>query len=82
MPNYTAHITVMPLTNLLDPQGKAVHDSLNKLGLQAIDDIRIGKNIVLQITADNETSAKEIADEACKKMLYNAVMEQYQIVIN
>jgi phosphoribosylformylglycinamidine synthase subunit PurS len=81
MPNFTVQITVMPLTNLLDPQGKAVHDSLHKLGLQAIDDIRIGKNIVLQITADNAEQAHKIADEACKKMLYNAVMEQYQITV-
>jgi phosphoribosylformylglycinamidine synthase subunit PurS len=82
MPNYTAQITVMPLTNLLDPQGKAVHDSLNKLGLHSIEDIRIGKNIVLLINAETPEQAHAIADDACKKMLYNAVMEQYNIVIS
>ncbi|MFM2192398.1 MAG: phosphoribosylformylglycinamidine synthase subunit PurS [Bacteroidota bacterium] len=79
---YTAHINVMPLTELLDPQGKAVNDSLHKLGFQAIQGIRIGKHITLQIEAANAEEAKQVAEDACKKLLYNAVMEQYEIVIS
>lgn len=78
---YTAHINVMPLTELLDPQGKAVNDSLHKLGFQAIQGIRIGKHITLQIEAASAEEAKQVAEDACKKLLYNAVMEQYEIVI-
>ncbi len=81
MPIFTAQITIMPLANLLDPQGKAVHDSLNKLGITGIEDIRIGKNISLQINAENAEAAHAQAEEACKKMLYNEVMEQYLITI-
>ena len=79
---YTAHINVMPLTELLDPQGKAVNDSLHKLGFQAIQGIRIGKHITLQIEAANAEEAKQVAEDACKILLYNAVMEQYEIVIS
>jgi phosphoribosylformylglycinamidine synthase len=79
---YTAHINVMPLAELLDPQGKAVNDSLHKLGFQAIQGIRIGKHITLQIEAANAEEAKQVAEDACKKLLYNAVMEQYEIVIS
>jgi phosphoribosylformylglycinamidine synthase PurS subunit len=79
---YTAHINVMPLTELLDPQGKAVNDSLHKLGFQAIQGIRIGKHITLQIEAASAEEAKQVAEDACKKLLYNAVMEQYEIVIS
>ena len=79
---YTAHIKVIPLTELLDPQGKAVNDSLHKLGFQAIQGIRIGKHITLQIEAANAEEAKQVAEDACKKLLYNAVMEQYEIVIS
>jgi phosphoribosylformylglycinamidine synthase subunit PurS len=81
MPQYIAQITIMPLTELLDPQGKAVLDSLNKMGHNAIENVRIGKNITLTIEAQNNEAAHNIADNACKKMLYNAVMEQYEITI-
>ncbi len=78
---YTAHITIMPLKELLDPQGKAVNESLHTLSMHAIQDVRIGKHITLLIEADSEAQAMEIADTACKKMLYNAVMENYSIRI-
>jgi phosphoribosylformylglycinamidine synthase subunit PurS len=81
MSTYTAHINIMPLTELLDPQGKAVNDSMHKLGFEAIKGIRIGKHITLQIEANSADDAKQIADDACKKLLYNAVMEQYEITI-
>jgi phosphoribosylformylglycinamidine synthase subunit PurS len=81
MSTYTAHINIMPLTELLDPQGKAVNDSMHKLGFQSIKGIRIGKHITLQIEANSADDAKQIADDACKKLLYNAVMEQYEITI-
>jgi len=78
---FTAHITIMPLKELLDPQGKAVNESLHKLSLQQIQEVRIGKHITLSIEANDQESAYEIADQACKKMLYNMVMENYSIVI-
>jgi phosphoribosylformylglycinamidine synthase subunit PurS len=81
MSQFTAQITIMPLTELLDPQGKAVNDTLHKLGMSSINGVRIGKNITLNIEANNAEEAHQIADEACKKMLYNAVMEQYSIAI-
>ena len=78
---YTAHINIMPLTELLDPQGKAVNSSLHNLGLNAIQDVRIGKHITLSVEAESKDEAKTIADQACQKMLCNAVMEKYSIVI-
>jgi phosphoribosylformylglycinamidine synthase PurS subunit len=77
---YTIQVNVMPLTNLLDPQGKAVQNGLANLGLQGINDVRIGKIIALQIEAESEAAARAIAEEASKKLLANPVMEQYQIV--
>ena len=78
---HIAHINIMPLTELLDPQGKAVNSSLHNLGLTAIEDVRIGKHITLKIEAVDKDQAFRVADDACKKMLYNAVMEKYTIVI-
>lgn len=80
--SYTIQIKVMPLKELLDPQGKAVMSGLQNLGLSKVEDVRIGKNITLQIDADSEEKAKQIAEEASKKLLANPVMEYYEIAIN
>ena len=72
----------MPLKELLDPQGKAVMGGLQNLGLSGVEDVRIGKNISLQIEADTEEKAKQIAEEASKKLLANPVMEYYEISMN
>ncbi len=76
---YNVQIKVMPLKDLLDPQGKAVLGGLKNLGLNEITDVRIGKHITLQIDAATEDAARAIADEAAKKVLSNAVMEFYEI---
>ena len=79
---YTAQIKVMPLKELLDPQGKAVMGGLQNLGLNAIQDVRIGKNITLQIEANSTEAAQQIAEDASKKLLANQVMEMFEITIN
>lgn len=71
----------MPLKELLDPQGKAVSGGLSNLGLRSIQDVRVGKNISLQIEAASADEAKAIAEEASKKLLANPVMEYYEISV-
>lgn len=78
---FIAHINVMPLKELLDPQGKAVTGSLHNLGLSGVQDVRIGKHISLQLEAADEAAAREMAQNACKKLLANPVMEAYDISI-
>lgn len=79
---YTVQVKVMPLKELLDPQGKAVVGSLGNLGLKAINDVRIGKNITLQIEAASPDEARTVAEEASKKLLANPVMEYYEISVS
>jgi len=80
---YTVQVKVMPLKELLDPQGKAVMGGLQNLGLaKNIQDVRIGKNITLQVEANTPDQAKAIAEEASKKLLANPVMEYFEISIN
>jgi phosphoribosylformylglycinamidine synthase len=78
---FTAHINVMPLKELLDPQGKAVNNSLHNLGLTGINDVRIGKHISLKIEAANKGEAEKLTTEACKKLLVNQVMEGFDFTI-
>jgi phosphoribosylformylglycinamidine synthase len=79
---YSVHINIMPLKELLDPQGKAVLGGLNNLGLSSVEDVRIGKHITLQVEAGSKDEAGKIAEEATKKLLANAVMESYEISID
>ena len=75
--NYKASIDVMPLEALLDPQGKAVSNSMKNLGLNEIENVRIGKHITLYVEAGDEATAKAKVEEACEKLLVNQVMEYY-----
>lgn len=79
---FTAEIKVMPLKELLDPQGKAVLGGLSNLGINKVDDVRIGKHIQMQIEATDKTNAQAVAEEAAKKLLANPVMEEYTIEIS
>lgn len=79
---YTAQIKVMPLKDLLDPQGKAVLGGLKNLGLHDVSDVRIGKHIDLKIEAADKESAMQLASDAAKKFLANPVMEVFEIAIN
>lgn len=79
---FTVQIKVMPLKDLLDPQGKAVMGGLQNLGLNTISDVRIGKHIDLQVEAADKEAAKSAGEEAAKKLLANPVMEMYEITIN
>lgn len=78
---FRAEIDVMPHKALLDPQGKTVTHSLKNIDLSAIDNVRIGKHITLEVEAGSEEDAKNLVDTACKKLLANPIMEGYQFEI-
>lgn len=78
---YAVHINIMPLKELLDPQGKAVMSGLGNLGLKGVEDVRIGKHIILQIETASAEEAGKVAEEASKKLLANPVMEYFEITV-
>jgi len=79
---YSVQVKVMPLKELLDPQGKAVMGGLQNLGIRSVSDVRIGKSISLQIEAASADEAKRIAEEASRKLLANPVMEYFETTVN
>ena len=79
---YSVHVNVMPLKELLDPQGKAVKGGLENLGLKGVQDVRVGKHINLHVEAASEEEARKIAEDASKKFLANPVMEYFEINVN
>lgn len=78
---YTAEINVMPHKALLDPQGKTVGANLQKLGLSALSEVRIGKHITLEVESDSKEQAEAMVKEACEKLLINPIMEGYEFVL-
>lgn len=78
---HNVEVKVMPLKELLDPQGKAVMGGLSNLGMTDIRDVRVGKNITLQVEASDASAAIAIAEEAAKKLLANQVMEYFEVRI-
>lgn len=78
---FVAEIKVMPHKELLDPQGKAVNNGLHKMNLNAIQNVRIGKNIELHLEATSKEDAELQTREACEKLLVNKIMEQYTYTI-
>ena len=76
---YNVQIKVMPLKDLLDPQGKAVMGGLKNLGIATVSDVRVGKHITLAVEAATEEAAKQVAQDACQKLLANPVMEFFEI---
>ena len=79
---FIAEIDVMPLKALLDPQGKAVTNGLKNMGLTAIENVRIGKHITLEVNADSKEAATEKVETACKKLLSNPIMESFHFTVS
>lgn len=79
---FTAEIDVMPQKEILDPQGKAVMLGLKNLGVQGVDEVRVGRHITLSFEAADEAAAGEIVENACKKLLANLIMEDYSYSIH
>jgi len=79
--NFRAEIDVMPLKELLDPQGKAVAHGLQKMNFDGVVDVRIGKHITLKISAASKEEATTQVESACKKLLANAIMEGYKFEV-
>ena len=66
-------------SGVLDPQGKAIQQTLNGMGFANVKDVRQGKYFDIDIDENNEQKAKLSAEEICKKLLANQVIEDFKI---
>ena len=71
--------TVTLKKEVLDPQGKVVSQTLKNMGYDSIINIRQGKYFDIELNENNKETAKKIAEEICKKLLTNVVIEDYTI---
>lgn len=78
---FKANIDIMPLEALLDPQGKAVTQSMGTMGMNDISNVRIGKHITLFVESEDKVGAEKAVKEACSKLLCNQIMESFQFSV-
>ena len=66
---------------VLDPQGKVVNQTLKNMGYKNVSDVRQGKYFEIELDEKDPVKCKEIAEQICKKLLSNTVIENYKINI-
>ena len=76
-----AIVNVSLKAGVLDSQGKAVHHALDSLKFDSVKDVRVGKQIVLELASKDEAAAKEEVTQMCEALLANTVIEDYEIEI-
>ena len=77
-----ATVNVFLKEGVLDPQGKAAHHALDSLGFEGVNDVRIGKQIIMKLDTDDKAKAEAEVKEMCETLLANTVIEDYEIEIN
>ena len=65
---------------VLDPQGKAIQQTLNGMSFSNVEEVRQGKFFEININENDETKAKSQVEDMCKKLLANLVIEDYKII--
>ena len=76
-----AVVNIALRSGVLDPAGEAVEHAINSLGFSGVSNVRIGKQIVLDIDESDKNKAKEQLKVMCEELLANTVIEDYEIVL-
>ena len=79
---YVAKVHITLRKSILDPQGKAVEHAVSSLGVPGVKDVRIGKYIEFKVDRATEHEVRTAADEVCRKLLANPVMEDYSLEVS
>ncbi|MCA2994139.1 MAG: phosphoribosylformylglycinamidine synthase subunit PurS [Gemmatimonas sp.] len=79
MTRFRCAVHIVPRRGILDPQGKAVSDALHSLAFTNVSDVRVGRYVVVDTTAESETDARAAVKAMCEKLLANPVTEDYDI---
>jgi phosphoribosylformylglycinamidine synthase len=75
-------IFVMPKAEILDPQGKAIRQSLRLLGYTDVSDVRCGKFLRVRLTEKDPKVARDRIEQMCRRLLANEVIEEYRIEVS
>jgi phosphoribosylformylglycinamidine synthase PurS subunit len=79
---FHAGVTVNLKSGVLDPQGQTIGRALSDLGFRNVVGVRTGKLFRLEIDAETESEARQVAEEAASRLLANPVIESFEIEVN
>ena len=79
MKRFRVSVHIVPRKGLLDPQGKAVTDALHTLGFVAVQDVHVGRHLVIETQAKDAADAERSVREMCTRLLANPVTEDHEI---
>jgi phosphoribosylformylglycinamidine synthase subunit PurS len=79
MTRYRVAVHIVPRKGVLDPQGKAIADALHALGFGAVQDVRVGRHLVIDADAPEAAVAERSVRAMCEKLLANPVTEDFEI---
>lgn len=79
MTRFLINVHIVPRKGLLDPQGKAVADSLRTLGFRGVRDVHVGRHLVLELEAADAVAADRAVRDMCGRLLANPVTEDFEI---
>ena len=77
MPDFRYAVSVMPKPGILDPQGRAVEQSLGHLDVDGVRDVRVGRRVELTVQAPGEEEARAVAARLAEELLSNPLIETY-----
>ena len=66
--------------DVLDPQGKVIHQALDGMGFENISEVRQGKYFEIDVDENDPSKAKAVVEDMCKKLLANLVIENFKII--
>lgn len=76
-----ARVIVYPRREILDPQGKAIRDALERVGFGEVKSVRAGKSFELELEGDDAQRLRPQVEAMCEKLLANTVVEDYEIAL-
>jgi len=79
MSRFRVAVHIVPRRGLLDPQGKAVSDALHTLGFAGVQDVHVGRHVIVEMDASDRAAAERTTRDMCEKLLANPVIEDFEI---
>lgn len=79
MSSFRVALHIVPRRGILDPQGKAVADALHTLGFKSVEDVHVGRHVVVELKASDSKTAEQQARAMCEKLLANPVTEDFEV---
>ena len=79
MPDFRFAVAVMPKAGILDPQGRAVEQSLGHLAVSGVSDVRVGRRVELTVAANGESEARDVVGRLAEELLSNPLVETFAL---